>query len=462
MSSDAAIAAPVPPLTRADRAQLRREVLRQAWPVVLQNLLHTLMFYVDTYMIGGLGEEAMATMGVVGPINHTVTSVLSALSVGTVATVARAWGEGERRKQEGEAAASMAASVVVGAVASAAGVFLLPAMAALFPIRDAPGVLGSAQAFLRIQGAALLFYCVYLAATGIYRAAGRTAFPVLATLGANVLNVLLNWVFIYGNWGAPRMGVTGASLATAISLAFECLVIASAFLLPGSPIRLRFGMLSGEAVGRLVRVSLPAAAEPVILQAGLLLYNKVVTGLGLLPVAAHRAALAVESLTFMPGWGFAVAGSAVVGQFLGAGRPDKAAAGFRESVRFSTYLMSAIGATFLFASTPLVRLFLRGPDEGGAVALAAACLAVSAFEQPFMALSMSLGGALRGAGDTRTQVLVGAVGVWLVRVPLAWALAFPAGLGLMGIWITMVVDWAVRAALFSILWRRGRWKTIKL
>jgi putative MATE family efflux protein len=465
MTTEAAIAAPPSPLTRAERSELRREVIRQAWPVVLQNLLHTLMFYVDTYMISGLGKEAMAAMGVVGPITHTVTSILSVLSVGTVATVARAWGSGDPQKREREAAASLAVAVALGAVATAAGIFVLPAMATLFEVPDAPGVLGSAQSFLRIQGAVQLFYCVYLAATGIYRAAGRMAFPMLATLGANGLNVFLNWVFIYGHLGAPRMGVTGASLATAVSIAAECVLIGVALFLPGSPIRLgvpSFRALSRESVLRLVRVSLPAAAEPLLLQGGFLVYNKAITLLGTLPMAAHRAAITVESLTFMPGLGFAVAGSAVVGQFLGAGRPDKAEAGFRESARISTYLMSAIGVGFLFASAPLVRLFLRAPDDGPAVALAAACLAISAFEQPFMALSMSFGGALRGAGDTKSPVLVGVVGVWLVRVPLAWALAFPAGLGLTGIWITMVVDWAVRAALFSILWRRGRWKAIKL
>lgn len=458
-------ASPVPPLSREERSLLRREVLRQAWPVVLQNMLHMMMLIVDTVMIGGLGDGALAAMGVAGPLNHLMTSILSALAVGTVVTVARAWGEGVREKQEGEAAAAIAAALAVGVAATLAGVFLLPALAGLYPVKDAPEVLGTARTFLRIQGAVQLFYCVYLAATGIYRAAGRTAFPMLATLGANGLNILLNWVFIYGHWGAPKMGVTGASLATGISLVAECLVIAGALFLPRSPIRLRlsgFRTLSGAAVARLVRVSLPAAAEPALLQAGMLLYYKVIAELGLVPVAAHRAAIAVESLTFMPGWGFAVAGSAVVGQFLGAGRPDKAEAGFRESARFAVTLMSAIGVCFFFVSEPLVRLFLRGADIGPTASLAAACLAISAFEQPFMGLSMALGGALRGAGDTRSPVWVGAIGVWAVRVPLAWALAFPAGLGLKGIWMTMVADWAVRSAIFSVLWRRGRWKSIKL
>ena len=144
-------------------------------------------------------------------------------------------------------------------------------------------------------------------------------------------------------------------------------------------------------------------------------------------MAAHRAAITIESLTFMPGWGFAVAGSAVVGQYLGAGRPDKADAGFRECARCSLYLMSGIGIVFLFGATPLVGLFLKGPDAEAAVGVAALCLAISAFEQPFLALSMSL-----------------------------------LGLGITGIWITMIVDWAARAAIFSLLYRRGRWKTIKL
>jgi putative MATE family efflux protein len=407
----------------------------------------------------------MAAMGVVGPVAHTITSVLSALSVGTIAIVARAWGEGDRAKQEREAAASLAVGFVLGAPLAVVGFFLLPEFARIFPVPDAPDVLGMAQGFLRYEGASLVFFCVYAAATGILRAAGRTAFAMVATLAANVLNIFLNWVLIYGNLGAPRMGVAGSALATASALAFECVLVVAYLSSRRSPIPLgvaSFRAVTRESLARLVRVSIPAAIEPVILQSGFLIYNRIITELGVVAMAAHRAAITVESLTFMPGWGFAVAGSAVVGQFLGARRPDKAEAGFRASARISTYLMSTIGVLFLFAAVPLVRLFLRGPGAEPAVGAAALCLAISAFEQPFLALSMALGGALRGAGDTKSPVLVAVVGVWGVRVPLAWALAFPAGLGLTGIWLTMIADWAVRTAIFSTLFRRGRWKSIKL
>ncbi|HEV3029398.1 MAG TPA: MATE family efflux transporter, partial [Planctomycetota bacterium] len=275
----------------------------------------------------------------------------------------------------------------------------------------------------------------------------------------------LNWVFIFGNLGAPRMGVTGAALATSISFALQGAATFGYLWLPPSPIRLSLADLRGvtrDSVRRLVGVSIPAAVEPLLLQCGFLIYNKAITLLGTVPMAAHRAAITVESMTFMPAYGFSVAGSAVVGQYLGAGRADRADAALRECARLSTWLMSGVGVAFFFLAAPLVRLFLRGPEAESTVAAAAMCLAISAFEQPFMALAMTLGGGLRGAGDTRSPMLVGLLGVWAVRIPLAWTLAFPAKLGLNGIWITMIADWAARTAVFSVLYRKGAWKTIKL
>ena len=452
-------------LTPEERTAIRREVARQAWPVVLTMLLKTLMFYVDTFMISGVGPEAMAAMGIVGPISHTLVAVLSALSIGTIATVSRAWGEGDRARQEREASTSVALAAAIGIPMTLLGIVLLPAMADLFPVKGSPEVTGMARSFLRIESSIFLFFCLDAAATGILRAAGRTVLPMIATLAGNGLNIFLNWVFIYGNLGAPRMEVAGAALATSISFALQGSVIFASLWLPRSPIRLSIAGLRGvtrESLSRLVRVSTPAAVEPVLLQSGFLIYNRVITELGVIPMAAHRAAITVESLTFMPAYGFAVAGSAVVGQYLGAGRPDKADAGLRVCAAMSTLFLAAVGVLFFFGSPPLVRLFLRGPGEAATVATAAACLRISAFEQPFMALAMALGGGLRGAGDTKSPLIVGAVGIWAIRIPLAWALAFPAGLGLQGIWITMIADWAVRTAVFWVLYKRGRWKSINL
>jgi putative MATE family efflux protein len=452
-------------LSPEERAAIRREVTRQAWPVVLTMLLKTLMFYVDTYMISGVGPEAMAAMGIVGPISHTLVALISALSVGTIATVSRAWGEGDRARQEREASTAVTLALAIGIPLTIVGLLILPGMAELFRVPGSPAVTEMARRFLQIEASIFLLFCLDAAATGILRAAGRTVLPMVATLLANGLNIFLNWVLIYGNLGAPRLEVAGAALATSISFALQASVIFGSLWLPRSPIRLSWAGLRGVArrdVARLLRVSTPAAVEPLLLQTGFLIYNKAITRLGVIPMAAHRAAITVESLTFMPAYGFAVAGSAVVGQYLGAGRADKADAGLRVCARMSTLFLTAAGVLFFFFSPALVRLFLRGPGEEATAAAAALCLRISAFEQPFMALAMALGGGLRGAGDTKSPLLVGALGIWGVRIPLAWALAFPAGLGLAGIWITMIADWAIRTAIFQVLFRRGRWKSINL
>jgi len=451
--------------TAAERAALRREVLRQAWPLVLQNLARTFMFFVDTLMIGRVGRDAMAAMGVVGPISHTLVSILTALSVGTIATVARAWGERDRARQEAEAAAGATLALLAGIPLTLLGVLVLPELARLFPVEGVPEVTGMAKDFLRFEGAALLFVCLDLAGSGILRGAGATRVTMTAGILANALNVLLNWIFIYGNLGAPRMGVAGAGLATAASMAFQGAVTFGYLWTPASPIRLRaasFRAVGRPALARLLRVTLPAALEPLVLQAGFLVYARVITLLGAAAVAAHRVALAVESLTFMGGYGFVMAGSAIVGQCLGEGRPDKAEAALGTCARLATYTMSAAGLGFLFFAPALVSIFIPPGREAEVAALAAACLAIAGLEQPFMALAMSLAGGLRGAGDTRSPVAVGVVGVWLVRVPVAWALALPLGLGLHGIWITMIVDWAVRALVFRRIVGRARWKAIKL
>ena len=177
-------------------------------------------------------------------------------------------------------------------------------------------------------------------------------------------------------------------------------------------------------------------------------------------MAAHRVALAVESLTFMGGYGFVMAASGLVGQALGEGRPDKADAALRECGRLALAVMVPMGLLFLAFPGVFTRVFAPGlPAVAG---LAAACVRIAGVNQPFMALAMTLAGGLRGAGDTRSPVATAVVGVWLVRVPLAWALAYPAGLGLRGIWITMIVDWAARTAVLGAVYLRGRWKAIKL
>lgn len=445
---------------RPGRTALRLEILRLAWPVVLQNLFRTFMIIVDTAMVGRLGTTALASMSVIGPIGYSMIAVVMALGVGTIATVARAFGEGDPVKREREAATSILVAVVAGLVLVVPAAVLLPRLAGLFEVPGDPGIGHHARQYLFFFALAIPGLLLENAASAILRGSGDTRTPMLFAIGANLLNVAGNYAFIFGNLGAPRWEVAGSGFSTMICYSLQGVLITAVLFLPGRRQRLTFDSLkkvTRASVARLGRVTGPAIVEPLLLQTGFLIFSKAVTLLGSAPAAAHRAALTVESLSYMPGYGFAVACSALVGQYLGARRPDRAAVAARESVFLSVVLMSFIGLLFVLIPGTLLGLFI--PDDPQTAQLGVMCLLIAAFEQPLMGTAMVYAGALRGAGDTRSPLIVGALAIWLVRVPLGWFLAFRLKLGLNGLWLTMIADWGVRSVAFAYIFRRGRWKT---
>ena len=445
------------------RAAMRREILRLAWPVVLQNLFRTFMIVVDTAMVGRLGRGPLAAMAVIGPIGYSLIAVLMALGVGTIATVARAEGERDAPKREREAATSVLVALLAGLLLVVPAALLLPRLVDLFEMPEDPAIGGHARGYLFFFALAIPGLLLENAASAVLRGSGDTRTPMLFAIAANVLNVAGNYTLIFGNFGAPRLEVAGSGLSTAVCYTLQGIGVTAVLFVPGLRRRLSFASfrrVTRDSVARLVRVTGPALVEPLILQTGFLVFSKAVTDLGPAAAAAHRAALTVEAISYMPGYGFSVACSALVGQQLGARRPDGAAVAARESVFLSAVLMSLIGVLFVSIPGTLLKLFIPGDPE--TVRLGALCLTIAAFEQPLMGAAMSYAGALRGAGDTRSPMAVGSICVWFVRVPLAWFLAFRAGLGLYGLWITMIVDWGARAVAFAWIFRRGKWKAMTL
>jgi putative MATE family efflux protein len=449
----------------------RREVLATAWPVVLQQTLRTLMFFVDTAMLGFYGAGALATMNIVGPLVWTVVMVLGAVGVGAVATVARAWGEGDRAKAEGEAATALAAALAIGLVASAAAFLAIPLGVDALGVRSGGAadarIAADATAYLRMVALTFPLMLFDIAGTSVLRACGDTRTPFLISAAGNLLNVAGNYAFIFGRWGAPEMGVLGSGLATSVAIAGQGVATAAVLFSGRACVRIgtsAFRGIARDSVARLLRVTLPAAAEPLVVQAGFLVFTRFVNALGAEAAAAHRVAITVESLSFMPGAGFSIACAALVGQRLGARDPAGASLRVRESLRLSIAVMGALGILFAAAPALLVKLFVdAGTSSGAALApLAALCLTIGAFEQPALGTAMTLQGALRGAGDTRSPVVIAAIGVWVTRVPLVYLLTRVIPLGLAGVWITTVVDWCVRAALTAWVYRRGAWQRVRL
>ncbi|MBI4565374.1 MAG: MATE family efflux transporter [Planctomycetes bacterium] len=453
-------ALPAPPLSFSDSTtSLRRQLLRLTWPVVLQNISRTFMLLVDTAMIGRVGTSAMASMAIIAPIVHSIFSLLVVLGVATLATVARATGEGDRVRQERAAATSLLAALGSGGVLMLLGLVLAPLVVEAYRDASTAPVLAAAHDYTRLIVLALPLILLEEASAATLRGAGDTRTPMIVALAANALNVFGNYVFIFGAFGTPALGVVGAGLSTAICHSLQGLVLTGLLFTRRSPIRLSgrsFAGVTRDAWARLGRIAGPAVLEPLVIQSGFLVYLKSISMLGPAALAAHRTAITIESLSFMPGYGFSVACSVAVGQLLGERRPDVAVRAIRESVVLAALLMSVLGVAFLAIPEVLMGVFIR--QDADVIGAGAACLRIASLEQPLLGAAMALAGALRGAGDTRSPVAVGALGVWGIRVPLAYALAFPAGLGLTGVWITMIVDWGARAAAFAWIVRRGSWK----
>ncbi len=301
-----------------------------------------------------------------------------------------------------------------------------------------------------------------MVAGAILRAAGNTKTPMIAGIISNVLNIVGNYALIFGKFGFPEMGLTGAGLATAIAKVVECFLLLSYLFSKRSTVRLSlrsFLLITRATIKRVVKIALPAAVEPLFVHSGFILFTKIVATLGTTAMAAHRIAIGIESLGFMTADAFYVVAAAVVGQSLGAGRKDTAESGTRESMRIGILFLGLAAVIFLIFPRYIARMFT--PDTT-LVDAAALCLMIAAFEQPFMAAAGVYKGTFQGAGDTKTPVYVGALAVWLIRVPLTYLFAITMGLGLRGAWIVTCLDWAARALIFALIHKRGKWKHIKI
>jgi putative MATE family efflux protein len=267
------------------------------------------------------------------------------------------------------------------------------------------------------------------------------------TLVMNVWNVIAAYVLIFGVGSFQGMGVAGAGVATASArligslLAFYCLFAGKALIriLPRDLFRWH-----RDLALTLVRLSLPTTGEAFLTRTGSTLFMRIISALGSESLAAHQIAVSVESLSFMPGWGLATAAATLTGQCLGAKKPDLAEKAIRHTLRLSLIVMNIIGVLFAIWGRQIVTVFGSTPDV---LDLAGVAVRIAALEQASISIVMVLNGTLRGAGDTRTPMLVTLFGVLFFRVAVVYLFAIVLGWGLAGVWLGTAVDWAGRSVL---------------
>ncbi|MHB0876329.1 MAG: MATE family efflux transporter [Anaerolineae bacterium] len=431
-----------------------------AWPVILENLFQTALGTVDMIMVGSLGAVAIAGVGTATQVVFVLLAAFAAITTGTTVLVARLMGA----RQDADASAVVKQSLLLGLAVSTvfALLGLLFSRQVISALGAEPDVVHAGAAYLRVVTVASLPMVCMLVVSGALRGAGDTRTPMVVTGAINLVNIAAAYVLIFGKLGLPAMGVAGAAWGATIARTVGSALLLG-FLLRGKgllSVRSRAGWRPNlPIVGRLLRLGVPSMLEQFAMSGGMLLYSVIAISLGTVVYATQRITFQALSLSFMPGFGFAMAATTMVGQCLGAKRPDLSECSGWYAVRMAVAWMTIMGLAMAFFGAPIMRLFTSDPVI---IAMGSDALKVIALSQPFMAVGMVMAGALRGAGDTRFPMWATFLGIWLVRLPLGYFFGPYLGWGLSGLYLSNVLDGVARAAANLVRYRRGKWRSIEV
>lgn len=443
-------------------------IIKLAWPSILEQILISLVSYVDTAMVGALGAAATAAVAVNMSTIWLIEGFMTACSIGFMFLVARYIGEGNTEKSKNVVRQSITVSIMLGLFLTVA----VQLIANYLPVwlGAKPDVIPAAQNYMKIISAVFLLKTCGVVFSAVIRGAGNTRLPLIINMSANVLNVIGNilliqptrTIHIFGNavtiWGAG-MGVEGAAISTAFATGLSGILLFISLFKANIPIRLiEKGVFwpQKETIRNFLAVSIPVALERSSLSIGQIVLTAMVTGLGTASLAAHHLTNTAESIFYLPAYGLGSAATTLVGQALGAKREKDAETFGRLTYQIGFLFM--IFASFIMAafSVPLIKIFTA---DGEVIEKASMLLRIIAFGEPFFGLFIVISGALRGAGDTMYPFITSIIGMWLIRLGLAFILAYPLGYGIQGAWVAVCIDLILRGILCVRRFRAGNWKS---
>ena len=425
--------------------------------MILSQILASAVSLIDIAMLGRLGPTSLAAVGYVTQFFWLAQAVLMAIGVAGVALIARALGAGDAARARAALGGSMV--VAIGVSAGLAGVVLSVPRFWLGLLNAKPEVIELALPYLRLTLASTLLFAVSITLECGFRAARDTRTPLAVAIVVTAVKTLVNWLLIFGPFGLPRLGLPGAGAATVVAQVVAVALLGAANRRRGFGVALAFSLReitqAGENLREVVRLATPAMLERLVLNLALMDYFAMLGHYGSAAVAAYTVGVRITSFSWIPGTGFAAAAATLVGHALGAESPEAATRAGWRAARFAVGVSIVLGLGVAFARVPLARVFTN--DESVIAALGPFMLTL-ALAQPLMGIHFTLGGALRGAGDTLTPLLAAAIGNWAFRVPLAYAFK-SHGLGVVWMWLALVFDHVARAVWISIAFVRGRWRT---
>lgn len=446
----------VVPAGRAAAARRRghvRGVLVLGLPLMASHLAQMAIHVTDTLMLGRYDVAALAAATLATSLFFVIFIVGSGFAMAVMPMVAEARAAGDDVRLRRVTRMGMWVSILYGA-AFLPGIWF--AESVLLAIGQTPEVAALGGNYLRIAGVlGLIPQLLIMVLKSHLSALERTRPVLLATLAAAAANVPLNYALIFGRWGAPELGIEGAAIAsvTVTAIALVWTGIAAARATSGPALYARLWRVDGEALGAVVRLGWPIGLT-MLAESGLFTASAIMMGwLGTVPLAAHGIAIQITALAFIVHVGLSQAATIRAGAALGARDRASLATGARVALGVSAGIVACAATTFWLVPEWLIGLFLRPGETEAAriVGLGVTLLTVAAIFQIADAMQVMTLGLLRGVQDTRAPMVIAVLAYWAVGMPAGWALAFPLGLGPVGIWAGLATGLGLAAALLS--WR---------
>ena len=434
---------------------LNRAILLLAIPMVLEMVLESLFAVVDVFWVGRLGANAVATVGLTESLLSLIFAIGLGLSLSSTAMVARRIGE---KDPEGAAVAGVQAIAIGLAVSAIIGIpclFYAPELLRLMGASPEIVSVGSGYARIALGGGGVIM--LLFLNNAIFRGAGDAAIAMRLLWVSNIINLILDPCLIFG-WGPfPKLGVTGAAVATFTGRGIGVLYQFYRLLRGTERIRIlrRQIHVNFQVLLRLLRVSLTGILQFAIAHTSWIGLVRIVSIFGPAALAGYTIAIRILIFIILPSWGLSNAAATLVGQNLGAKQPERAQISVWRTGFYNMLFLGAIGVFFLVFAAPTVGLFTKDPNV---LPAAAACLRILSYGNIGYAYGMVMLQAFNGAGDTVTPTIVNFFGFWILEIPLAYFLAITMRMQANGVYVSIVVAECAIAAAGILLFRRGKWK----
>ncbi len=440
--------------------QVYKSLSNVAWPAAAEAILIGLMSFVDTMMVATVGSSAIAATGLTNQPRMLFFAIFFALNAGVTAIVSRRRGEHDRVGANKCLAQALIICLILSIIAC--GLALVVARPMMYFAGANEDTIEDGVVYFRITMVGMAFLSLGMIINAAQRGIGNTKISMRTNLAANAINVVFNYLLINGIWFFPRLEVKGAAIATLMGNIASCLMSFISvlhrddFLYIGKKENFRYDR---EYVRLLLKISSSAAVEQLFVRVGFFFYTKTVAGLGTLALATHNICMSIISLSFTVGDGLGIGSASLVGQNLGRRRPDLAVIYGKAAQRIGLLISAALVILFWRGGGLLMGLFTKDQEI---INMGIKLLYIVAAASPAQVSQLVFSGSLRGAGDTKFVAYSSLISMGLIRPVITYILCFPLGLGLIGAWISLLLDQYMRLSFSAYRFSRGKWLQIKI